>query len=232
MSAKSGGGRHIGIVAVSAEGAALCYRTIAAEGSAGFGRHGHPRVTMDTIPLRDYMAHFNAGRLEGVATLLRESASVLERAGAELLICPDNTVHVAFDMATLDSRIPWLHIAREVAAVAATKHYHCVGVLGTRLLMESNVYPDAFSAQGIKIVLPEEPDREHLDTLIFDELVNGVYRVSTRATIAKIIAGLRCDAVALACTELPLAVDAAETRVPTLDSTRILARAALRHAAG
>jgi len=225
-----GGGRHIGIVAVSAEGAALCYRTIAAEGSAGFGRHGRRRMTTDTIPLRDYMAHINAGCWEGVATLLRESASVLERAGAELLICPDNTVHRAFDLATFDSTVPWLHIAREVAAVAAAKHYHCVGVLGTRVLMESNVYAVAFSAQGIETVLPKGPDRARLDALIFDELVNGIVQASTRATIAEIIAGLRCDAVALACTEIPLAVDGAGIRIPTLDSTRILARAALRHA--
>jgi len=226
------GGRHIGIVAVSAEGAALCYRTIAAEGCAGYGRHGHPRITMDTIPLRDYMAHINAGRWERVATLLRESASVLERAGADLLICPDNTVHCAFDLATFDSEVLWLHIAREVAAVAAAEHYRCVGVLGTKVLMESNVYPGAFSAQGIETVLPTAADRERLDALIFDELVNGTVQASTRATIAKIIAGLRCEAVALACTELPLAVDGAGIRVPTLDSTRILARAALRHAAG
>jgi len=227
-----GGGRHIGIVAVSAEGAALCYRTIAAEGSAGFGRHGHPRMTMDTIPLREYMVHINAGRWEGVATLLRESASLLERAGADLLICPDNTVHRVFDQVTFDSKVPWLHIAQEVAAVAATEHYRCVGVLGTKVLMESNVYPDVFSAQGIETVLPTAADRERLDALIFDELVNGVVHASTRATIAKIMAGLRCDAVALACTEIPLAVDGAGIRVPTLDSTRILARAALRHAAG
>lgn len=224
-------GGHIGIVAVSAEGAALCYRTIAAEGCAAFGRHGHPRMTMHTRPLCDYMALMDAGDWDGVAALLQESASVLEQAGADLLICPDNTVHRVFDVVTRDSRVPWLHIAREVAAVAATAHHRRVALVGTRALMESSVYQDALSARGIETVVPGADDRARLDTIIFDELVYGIVHASTRAAIGDIIARLPCDAVALACTEIPLAVDGARTGVPILDSTRILARAALRHAA-
>ena len=225
--------KHIGIVAVSAEGAALCYRTICAEGAALFGRHNHPEVTMHTVPLATHMQHIDAGRWEDEARLLLESAHRLADAGADFLICPDNTAHQAVDLIRQRSPRPWVHIAEEVAAVARERGYRAVGVLGTRYLMEGPVYPPRLHACGVGHVVPDRDDRELIDRIIFEELVCGRFEDRARAEFATIIGKLKlqgCDAVALSCTEIPLLIGDRDSPLPTLDSTRILARAALRAA--
>jgi aspartate racemase len=225
--------KHVGIVGVSAEGAALCYRTFCVEGAALLGRHGHPEVTMHTFPLADYMRHVDAGDWGAVGDLLLASVAKLQKAGVELLICPDNTVHQAIDLVRDRSPLPWLHIAEEVAAVAAERRFKRVLVLGTRYLMESPVYPAKLAPRGIESEIPPREDRERINALTLDELVYGQFKESTRSYFQSIIAdGQRrgCEAVALSCTEFPLLISDADSPLPTLDSTRILARAALREA--
>src|SRR5215469_17180956 len=165
--------KHIGIVAVSAEGAALCYRTICAEAAAIFGPHNHPEVTMHTVALARHMEHIDAGRWEDEAHLLLESAHKLAQAGADFLICPDNTAHQAVDLIRQRTPIPWLHIAEEVVAVARERGYRAVGVLGTRCLMVGPVYPPRLHACGVGHVVPDRDDRELIDRIIFEELVCG-----------------------------------------------------------
>ncbi len=165
--------KHIGIAAVSAEGAALCYRTICAEGTALLGRHSHPEITMHTYPLSHYMLYIEAGNWEEVARLVLSSAKKLADAGADFLICPDNTAHQAFDRVTEHSPLPWLHIAEVVASIAAQQGYTRVGVLGTRFLMEGPAYPPKLAAQGIDYRIPGPEDRQRINEIIFDELVYG-----------------------------------------------------------
>jgi len=168
-----------------------------------------------------------------VAELMLGSAEKLARAGADFLICPDNTIHQAFDLIEHRSPRPWLHIAREVAAEARRRQFHRVAVLGTRYLMEGPVYPEALSAAGIDHRIPGLDERQRLNQIIFDELVNGQFLPRSLAEYVEVIRSLQaegCDAVALACTEIPLLVTAETSPLPTLDSTRILARAALRKA--
>jgi aspartate racemase len=225
--------RHIGIVAVSAEGAALCYRTICAEGAAVLGPHDHPRVTMDTIPLAAYMEHVEGGRWDEAGRLLVSSADVLARAGAELLVCPDNTLHQALDRVRHRAPVRWLHIAEEVAAVAADRGCERLGILGTRYLMEGPVYRDKLDARGIAQEIPEARDRQRINAIIFDELVYGVLEEASRHFFRAVIEGLGargCDAVVLGCTEIPLLVSDTDSPLPAIDSTRTLARAALREA--
>src|SRR5437870_12838307 len=154
--------RHIGIVGVSAEGAALCYRTVCVEGASLLGRHAHPEVTMHTYPLADYMRHVDAARWEDVGAMLLSSAEKLRRVGADLLICPDNTVHQAIDLVRDRSPLPWLHIAEEVASVAADRGFRRILVLGTRYLMESGVYPAKLGPRGIQHENPGREDREQI----------------------------------------------------------------------
>ena len=225
--------KHIGIVGVSAEGAALCYRTVCVEGAALLGRHAHPEVTMHTFSLADYMRCIEAGDWGAVGELLLSSIAKLQKTGVELLICPDNTAHQAIDLVRDRSPLPWLHIAEEVAAVAAERRFKRVLVLGTRYLMESPVYPAKLVPMGIEAQIPPSEDRERINALTLDELVYGQFTPSTRSYFRKVIAdGQRrgCDAVALACTEFPLLIGDEDSPLPTLDSTRILARAALREA--
>ncbi|HEY63617.1 MAG TPA: amino acid racemase [Caldilineae bacterium] len=226
--------KHIGIVACSAEGAALCYRTICIEGEKFIGtKYAHPEVTMHTFPFHEYMAYIEAGDWQRVADLMLASAEKLAAAGAEFAICPDNTIHQAFDLMVDKSPIPWLHIAEEIAAEAKRKGYQRLGILGTRYLMESPVYPEKLEARGITWAIPEPADRERINAIIFDELVYGRFLPESRAYFQQVIESLKregCDAVVLGCTEIPLLIAEEDSPLPTLDSTRILARAALRRA--
>jgi len=225
--------KHVGIVAVSAEGAALCYRTLCTEGAELLGPHAHPEVTLHTFPLAAYMEHANAGHWEKAGELLLASAAKLAGAGAQLLVCPDNTLHQALDLVRARSPLPWLHIAEEVARAARERGFKKVGVLGTRLLMEGPVYAGPFAAAEIEKVIPNDEDRAKIDQIIFDELVYGRFESVSRRFFGRVIRRLQkagCDAVALSCTEIPLLVGAADSPLPVLDSTRTLARAALREA--
>lgn len=225
--------KHIGIVAVSAEGAALCYRTICVEGAAIFGPHNHPEVTMHTIPLAQYMESVYAGDWERFGQLLLRSACKLAEAGADFLICPDNTAHQGIDSIIDRSPLPWLHIASEVASAAKLHGYRRVGVLGTKYLMEGPVYPPKLSAAGIAHEIPSPNDSAQINQIIFDELVYGRFEEASRRFFQGVIAKLEdrgCDAVALSCTEIPLLISQDHSSLPILDSTRILARAALRKA--
>ena len=225
--------QHIGIVACSAEGAALCYRTICLEGAELLGRHNHPQVSMHTNPLAEYMRFVEAGDWAGVAELMMGSAEKLARAGADFLICPDNTIHQAFDLVEHRAPRPWLHIAREVAQEAKRNHFKRLAVLGTRYLMEGPVYRQPLKAAGIEHRIPSPPQRDHINQIIFDELVNGQLLPRSQAYFTEVIRNLKdegCDAVVLGCTEIPLIVTAESSPLPPLDSTRLLARAALRKA--
>lgn len=226
--------QHIGIVACSAEGAALCYRTICAEGASLMGEWDHPEVSMHTFSLRAYMDALNGDKWDEVAKLMIGSVNKLAAIGADFAICPDNTIHQAFDSVTAKSKIPWLHIAEEVARVAVERGYKKLGVLGTKYLMEGPVYPSTLNRLGIESQTPDSTARQRISDIIFSELVSGVFTGASRNYFSSVIETLEsehgCDAVVLGCTEIPLLVSQEDSVLPVLDSTRILARAALAKA--
>lgn len=225
---------HIGIVAVSAEGAALCYRTICSEGAAALGAHDHPEISMHTFPLARYMDAIRGDDWPAVGEMLLHSAQRLVDGGAQVLICPDNTVHQALDLVRDRAPAKWLHIAEEVARVATERSFRKLGVLGTRYLMEGPVYRTKLAAAGIGCEFPNAAEaRERINRIIFDELVYGVIRDDSRLELQREIDSLAargCDAVVLGCTEIPLIISDESSSLPTIDSTRTLARAALREA--
>lgn len=226
---------HIGIVACSAEGAALCYRTICSEAPLLMGEHMHPEISQHTHPLADYMVSIRAGDWRGVAALMISSVKKLAGQGADFAICPDNTIHQAFDLVQKESPIPWLHIADAVAQEARNRGFKHLGITGTKYLMTGPVYPDILKQYRIKWQIPEEEDRENINTIILKELVNGIFSEKSRLYFNRVIQKLKdrgSDAVVLGCTEIPLLVDPADCPLPTLDSTRLLARAALKEAIG
>lgn len=225
--------RHIGIVAGSAEGAALCYRTICLEAQPFMGEHNHPEITMNSMPMAAHMPPIRAGDWEAVAELMVASARKLAQAGADFAICPDNTYHQAFDYIVPRSPIPWLHIAAAVAEEARRLGFARLGILGTKYLTEGPVYPTVLEQFGIGREIPDEADRERINEIIFKELVNGLFPEASRLYLNEVTEKLKargCDAVVLGCTEIPLIVRADDCPLPTLDSTRLLARAALRKA--
>lgn len=226
--------QHIGIVACSAEGAALCYRTLCLEAIGAMGEHDHPEITMSSIPLARYMECIRGrGGWSGVADLMLESAARVARVGAHFAICPDNTVHEALPLVLARSPIPWLSIADVVADEAASRGFRRLGILGTKYLMQGPVYPRALEKKKIEWRIPPSEERDVINDAIFQELVNGVFADATREMFNRQIAALKaegCDAAVLGCTEIPLIVRPEEASLPTLDSTRLLARAALRRA--
>ena len=225
---------HVGIVACSAEGAALCYRTLCGDGAQLFGPHAHPEVSMHTHSLADYVARLDRDDWPGVAELMLSSAEKLARAGCDFLVCPDNTIHQAFPLVAPRSPLPWLHIAEVVASRAAERGFRRVGLTGTRWLVESDVYPPKLAARGVACLRPAEAEREEMHRVIMEELVRGVLRPESVACFQRVLRRMKedgCDAVVLGCTEIPLVVSDATSPLPTLDSTRLLAHAALRRAA-
>lgn len=224
---------HIGIVAGSSEGAALCYQTICLEGAALLGRHAHPEISLHHYSLADYLEHADRGNWQGVADMMVSSAEKLAKIGAEFAICPDNTFHLAWADIPSRSPIPWLHIVEEVADEARRQGRKRVGITGTRFTMEGPMYPEKLGAAGIECVIPNAEQRAGIHRFIVDELVCGNYSPAAFRYFQEVIANLKakgCDAVVLGCTEIPILVKPQDSALPTLDSTRLLARAALRRA--
>jgi aspartate racemase len=224
---------HIGIVACSAEGAALCYRTICVEGAQLLGAHNHPELSMHTQPLAEYMECVYRDDWRGVGELMLRSATKLAGMGVDFLVCPDNTIHQALPFIESRSPRPWLHIAEVVAQTAVTRKFHRLGLTGTRYLVQSEVYPEKLAAHSLEYLRPSVPEREEIDRIIMDELVYGVFRPEAVTYFQQVIGRMKvegCDAVVLGCTEIPLLMNDQNSPLPTLDSTRLLARAALREA--
>ncbi|MCE4614427.1 MAG: amino acid racemase [Desulfurococcales archaeon] len=227
--------KHIGIVAVSSPGAALCYQTICTEFERITGnRYEHPEASMHSLSFKDYMDRIESGDWKGVADLLVVSSEKLAAIGADFAICPDNTVHIAFDEVVKRSPIPWMHIAEEVAKEAREREFNKLVILGTKFLTESGVYPSRLKKYGIDWIIPDSQQRRVINDIIFNELVYGVVRQESKSKLVAIIKYLAGreggDAVVLGCTELPLILDDKVSPIPVLDSTRILARRALREA--
>ncbi len=224
---------HIGIAACSAEGAALCYRTICTEAPALMAPHAHPEVSMHTPSLADYMALIYRGDWLGVSEMMLASAHKLQQIGADFVICPDNTLHQALPLIESRSPLPWLHIAECFAAEADRRDFLRVGITGTRWLTESEVYPSKFAKRAIGYLRPGLAEREEINRIIMDELVYGVFKPEAIAYFQKVFERMKaegCDAVVLGCTEIPLIMNDGNSPLPTLDSTRLLARAAIQHA--
>jgi aspartate racemase len=225
--------QHIGIVGCSAEGAAICYRTICIEGAPFLGAHAHPEVSMHTPSLAEYMNRIYCGDWQGVGELMLSSANKLAKLGADFLICPDNTIHQAFRYVEPHSPLPWLHIVEVVAAQAVERGFQRLALTGTRWLVQSDIYPEKLRERGLEYVRPTTAECDDINRIIMDELVYGVVKPEAVAYFQRVIGRLKdegCDAVILGCTEIPLIMNDTNSPLPTLDSSRLLARAALRRA--
>jgi aspartate racemase len=225
--------QHIGIVACSAEGAALCYRSICQGGEDLLGPYDHPEISMHTHSLAEYMKCIDRNDWRGVGSLMLSSAHKLAQAGADFLICPDNTIHQALPGIASELPLRWLHIAEVVAAQAAGRGFRCIGLTGTRSLVESDVYPEKLKARGLEYRRPSPGERDEINRIILEELVHGVLKPESVTVFQRVMQNLKddgCDAVVLGCTEIPLLMNDGNSPLPTLDSTRLLARMALRRA--
>jgi aspartate racemase len=223
--------QHIGIVACSSEGAALCYRTICAEARRITGTYDHPEVSMHTPRFSEYVNRMQAADWAGVGELMLDSAQKLAAIGADFLICPDNTIHQALPFIESRSPLRWLHIANVVVDEAKRRGFGRLGITGTRWLVDSDVYPEKLDAAGIEYLRPANEERDECNRIIMEELTAGIFRTEGIDYFQNVIERFKdegCDAVILGCTEIPLIVNDTNSPLPTLDSTRLLARAALQ----
>lgn len=227
--------KHIGILSHSFEGATLCYRTACLEGVKRLGAHMHPEITMTGVAMHHMLDAWERGDHAAIRHLFEEDARKLAAAGGDFFVCPDNTAHIAMETPGEDFAIPCLHIAEVVAEQARTDGRRKVGILGTKWTMTGPVYPGALGRRGIAWAAPGEDDRKLVDDIIFGELCLGVFKDSSRDAYIKAIERLAddgCDAVAFVCTEIPLLITAEVSPLPILDSTRLLAAAAVDVALG
>lgn len=227
--------KHIGILAHSADGAALCFLEMVRESARRLGAHRHPEITLSILPMADLLAVYDAGDLDTVNAHLERTAARLAAAGCDFFVCPDNTAHIALEARVSALPLPGLHIAEIVAGAAAARGMMRIGLLGTKWTMEGPVYPAACARHGVEVLAPPAETRAMIDRVIFDELCLGDVRDASRAAFVEAIAALKaqgCDSVALCCTEIPLLVTEEVSPLPILDSTRLLARAAVAAALG
>jgi aspartate racemase len=227
--------KHIGILSHSFEGATLCYHTVCLEGVRRLGPHKHPEVTLTGVAMHHMLDAWERGDNAELRAMFMADANKLAAAGADFFICPDNTAHIALESPGEPFPIPCLNIAEVVADQAMRDGRRKIGILGTKYTMNGPVYPGALGRRGLEWAVPSEDDRRLVNAIIFDELCLGVFTDDSRSAYVRIIdqlAGQGCDAVALVCTEIPLLVTADDSPLPILDSTRLLARAAVAVAIG
>ena len=226
---------HIGILAHSAEGATLCYRTCWLEGIARLGPHNHPEITLTGVAMHNALDAWECDDRRALRAIFMADAEKLAAAGADFFVLPDNSAHIALEAPGEPFPIPCLHIAEVVAAAAAERGHRRIGILGTEWTMGGPVYPAAFARRGLAWEVPDAPDRAIIHKVIMDELCLGDFRDESRAAYVRIIGALAaqdCDSVALVCTEIPLLITAEDSPLPILDSTRLLAKAAVEVAIG
>jgi aspartate racemase len=225
--------KTIGIVAHSAEGAALCFLTACREGAVHLGPHMHPNIVLSAVPMGLSMPGWQANDYSAVAKFLAEGVQQVADAGADFYVCPDNTAHIVLEQIAAGLPLPGLHIAEVVCHEITMRGWKHVGLLGTRWTMTGPVYEAALKQRGLERLIPDEPTRERLNDAIFDELCLGIFNTSTTDRFLGAIEDLKsrgAECVILGCTEIPLIVTEANSPLPAFDSTRLLAKYAVREA--
>lgn len=226
---------HIGVHQYSVEGAVLCYHEVMLEGQRRLGEHLHADVTMTGLSMAPTLPEWDR---KDYPSLRARSAEVVERlavAGADFFLCPDNTAHIAMEIEGPEFALPGLHIGEVVADEAVRRGFAKVGVLGTNWTMEGLVYPRALEARGIGWAVPPAETRVELHRIIMEELCLHEFLEPSIEFYRRTIDALKnegCDSVALVCTEIPIIISDENSALPTLDSTRLLARAAVDVALG
>jgi len=226
---------HIGIAAVSPEGAALCYRQIFRHASRLFPDRLPPRVTIHNEPLQTYIESVRADDWEGVAELLLKSVGVLKGAGVDFVLTPDNAVQHGVMIAEHQSSIPWLTMPDLVADALVENTHQTVGILGTRYVTQGSAYQTAFGLKGIKLQVPSDEDAAELDRIVFQELIHGTIKPQSKKTILDITRLFRsrgCQAIVIAASELGLVLEQIEPPLPTFDAAELLAIGAVKRASG
>jgi aspartate racemase len=221
---------HLGIVGVSPEGVALFYRLLARRAGKARAQGEQPKLSVHNEPLADYIAALRADDWHTIGRLLRRSAEMLASCGAQCVMTPDNAVQHGVQLAEVGSPVPWLTMPALVGEAIARDNRKRVGIIGTKLVCFSSTYQTQLGLRGIRVSPPTEADANALDDIIFGELIYGSPRPESIAKIQTILQSMKdagCEAVILASSELPLALEDVVSPLPLYDSVDVLANAAL-----
>lgn len=225
--------KTIGIVAVTAEGAALCYRTIVSESARYLPAEVHPRIVLDNPSLHTINERLRQRDWSGVAALVGESARRLGSIGAELIVMPANAPHYAATAIAAACPVPFLSIVDVTVAACVTRGYARVGILGIGLTMSDGLYEGPLLNHGIEPIRPDEREQAQVNAVIFEQIIPARVTADGVGEVLRVIAGLAergAEAVILGCTELPIVVTERNSPLPAIDTTRLLAKAALERA--
>lgn len=188
------------------------------------------RLVMFSLNMQEFKNIIDAGGWKAGENYLVPFAQKLEAFGAEGLVICANTPHIVADGIRAAVSIPLIHIVEATALVLAQKNVSTVGVLGTTFTMEQPFYRDMLEKHGIKMIVPEPEDRAWINDNIFGELAAGVFRDETKQRYKELMRELGergAQAVALACTEIPVLIKPEECPIPAFDTIAIHANAAV-----
>lgn len=225
--------KTIGIATHSVEGGTLCFLTACREGAVHLGEFMHPTIVLSAVPMALSMPGWQSNDHALVARHLEDGVRRVAKAGADFFICPDNTAHIVLESIVDELPIPGLHIAEVVCHDITSHGWESVGLLGTEWTMTGPVYGRALEASGLETFIPDKPMREQIHAAIFEELCNGILTEETTDLYLEAIHDLKArgaECVILGCTEIPLIITPENSPLPILDSTRLLARYAVREA--
>jgi aspartate racemase len=227
--------KHIGIVAVSPEGSAFCYRLIGRRASEVPDPAKRPLISMHNRPFSTYLEALAKNDWVTFGQMLADSASVLAAAGANFCVLPDNVAHHALHLAEARSPIPWLNMIQLVADAVAANGCQKVGLIGTNYVMQGSTYQTMLGLKGMHLLIPNADEANEIDRIIFKEAIYGGVRKESRQRVLSAIRGLGergCDAVIFASSEASLLVNVEDSPLPVFDPVELLAEAAIRHATG
>lgn len=223
-------GKVISICAHSYEGGALCFLSACKEGAALLGPHLHPNIVLSAIPMGLSIPSWKNDDYDEISKHLKMGVEQIAQGGAEFFICPDNTAHIVLEKIVNELPIPGLHIADVVSQEITLNGWNKIGLLGTKWTMNGSIYTNKLNNQNLEIMIPDEAQRNQINKAIFEELCQGIFTKETVSLFQNSIEMLKqrgAKCVILGCTEIPLIINTENSALPVLDTTRLLAKAAV-----
>lgn len=198
-----------------------------------YGDYGYPEILIYSVSFQPYVDWPKENRWDLIASGLLDAAQTLERAGAECIIISTNTMHIVIDDIRSKINIPVISLLDVVGDAILSLGIYKVGLLGTKYTMEHGFFQAALAKKGIRVIVPDEEDRNYIHDVIYKELISGIIRQESLAGYLSVIERLRTQGaggIILGCTEIPLLVHQENTTLPLFDTTTLHADAALEWA--
>ena len=216
---------------MSWESTALYYQLLNRLARERLGGQHSAKLVLWSFDFAPVAALQSAGLWDEATAVMIDAARKLERSGAEGIVICANTMHRMADEVQAAVGVPLIHVADAVAGAVSAAGVSRPLLLATRYTMEQSFYRDRLRRAGVEVLIPAEPDRARLHAIIFDELVQGRFKLASKEAVIAIVdsgqRGERIDSVILGCTELGLLIKPEDLSVPVFDTTELHARAAM-----